>query len=175
MRPASRQQHSASPEVPSPTASPHTEQRLEVSRFASPRRLRLQVFPTSWRLHPPHVCWPYFRPNPPMGFSLQSFAPSMQPYAIPDALALWTLETPGYRASHCRHQDCNAEAPQSREQLNNASRIQTPPSSGLCSTRKSATSDNGLGHRRHVALLGFLPSRVLTLAGTTRPSPRLPS
>jgi len=47
-----------------------------VTGFASPNRLRLQVFPTSWRLHPPHVCRPYFMPDPLLGFALQSFPPT---------------------------------------------------------------------------------------------------
>jgi len=65
--------------VSSPTAFPHVEQRLVVAGFTSPVRLRLQVFSTSWRLHPPHVCWPYFMPDPLLGFALQSFPPPAQP------------------------------------------------------------------------------------------------
>jgi hypothetical protein len=35
--------------------------------FASPGRLRLQVFSTSWRLDPPRACRPCFMPDPLMG------------------------------------------------------------------------------------------------------------
>jgi hypothetical protein len=49
------------------------------------------------------------------------------------------------------------------------------PPSGFCSTRESVTEHDGLGRTRHVALLGFRPSRVLSLAGMERPSPLLPS
>jgi hypothetical protein len=37
-------------------------------RFASPQRLRPQVFSTSRRLDPPRACWPCFMPDPLMGF-----------------------------------------------------------------------------------------------------------
>jgi hypothetical protein len=72
--------------------------------FASPDRLRLQVFSTSWRLDPPRACWPCFMPDPLMGFALQSFAPPAQPYAVSGAAALLTLEwtrTP-HRTGHPR-------------------------------------------------------------------------
>jgi hypothetical protein len=35
--------------------------------FASPGRLRLQVFSTSWRLDPPRACRPCFMPDPLLG------------------------------------------------------------------------------------------------------------
>jgi hypothetical protein len=31
------------------------------------------------------ACWPYFRPDPLLGFALQSFAPPTQPYAVSGA------------------------------------------------------------------------------------------
>jgi hypothetical protein len=52
---------------PAPSASPRTGQRLFLARLASPDRLRLQVFSTSWRLHPPRAWWPCFMPHPLMG------------------------------------------------------------------------------------------------------------
>jgi hypothetical protein len=52
----------------SPTASPRSEQRHRVAGFASPDRLRLQVFSTSWRVDPPRACRPCFVPDPLMGF-----------------------------------------------------------------------------------------------------------
>jgi hypothetical protein len=54
--------------------------------------LRLQVFATSWRLRPPRACWPCFMPDPLLGFSLQSFAPLVQPRAVSSAVALLSLE-----------------------------------------------------------------------------------
>lgn len=59
--------------------------------FASPNHLRLQVFTTSWRLLPPRACRPYFMPDPLLGFSLQSFHPPAQPYAVSSATTLVTL------------------------------------------------------------------------------------
>jgi len=40
-----------------------------MAESASPDRLRLQVFSTSWRLLPPFAYWSYFIPDPLMGFS----------------------------------------------------------------------------------------------------------
>jgi hypothetical protein len=40
---------------------------------ASPDRLRLQVFTTSWRLHPPRACRPYFMPDPLVGSPFRAF------------------------------------------------------------------------------------------------------
>jgi hypothetical protein len=57
----------ASLEVPAPSAFPRPEQRHEVAGLAFADRLRLQVFSTSWRLHPPRACRPYFMPNPLLG------------------------------------------------------------------------------------------------------------
>jgi hypothetical protein len=53
--------------------------------------------------------------------------------------------------------------------------VKRPLPSGPYSARESAASDDGLDRPRHVALLGFIPSKVLSLAGMARPSPRLPS
>jgi hypothetical protein len=46
---------------------PCPEQRHEMAGHASPNRLRLQVFTTSWRLHPPRACRPCFMPDPLLG------------------------------------------------------------------------------------------------------------
>lgn len=53
--------------------------------------------------------------------------------------------------------------------------VKRPLPTRHCSTRESATSADGLDRQKHVALLGFIPSRVFALAGMARPSPRLPS
>jgi hypothetical protein len=47
--------------------SPYTEAAL-LMRFASPHRLHPQVLSTSRRFHLPCTCWPYFVPDPFMGF-----------------------------------------------------------------------------------------------------------
>jgi hypothetical protein len=109
-----------------------------------------------------------------LGFSLQSFVPLAQPYAVSDAFTLWTLGTPSARpldsitffgtyAPHPATVSVNADAPK------------MPLSSGLCSTQESVATAGGLDRRRYVALLGFIPSRVFSLAGMERPSPLLPS
>jgi hypothetical protein len=51
-------------------------------RFSQPRG----VFVRPW------TCWPCFMPDPLMGFTLQSFAPPVQPYAVSSAVALLSLE-----------------------------------------------------------------------------------
>ena len=57
----------ASLEVPSPSASPRSGQRHELNGLASATRLRLQVFSTSWRVHPPRAWRPCCMPHPLMG------------------------------------------------------------------------------------------------------------
>jgi len=81
-------------EVSSPSAYPRPGQRHRVVGFASPDRLRLQVFSTSWRLDPPRACRPCFMPDPLMGFALQSFPPPAQPYAVTGAAPLMALSSP---------------------------------------------------------------------------------
>ena len=66
---------------------------LEVG-FASPDRLRLQVFSTSWRFDPPRACRPCFMPDPLLGFALQSLAPHVQPYAVTGTAPLLTSGPP---------------------------------------------------------------------------------
>jgi hypothetical protein len=85
---------SASREVFSPSASPHSQQRLKLARSANPTALRLQVFSTSWRLYPPRACRPCFMPDPLLGSTLQSFFPPAQPYAVSSASPLLAFEPP---------------------------------------------------------------------------------
>jgi len=61
---------------------------------ASPNRLRLQVFTTSWRVHPPRACRPCFMPDPLLGSTLQSLFPPAQPYAVSSAVPLLAFEPP---------------------------------------------------------------------------------
>jgi len=85
---------STSLEVFSPSASPRSRQRREVARSANPTALRLQVFSTSWRLHPPRACRPCFMPDPLLGSTLQSFVPPAQAYVVPNAVPLLAFEPP---------------------------------------------------------------------------------
>jgi hypothetical protein len=64
-------------------------------------------------------------------------------------------------------------SPKDRKKRRRTEPVGSPP--GSCSTRESVTEHGGLDRARHVALLGFRPSRVLSLAGMERPSPLLPS
>jgi hypothetical protein len=59
--------HGSFHEVPCPfSVSPHTAAAI-LTGFASPDRLRPQVFTTSRRFHPPCACRPCFMPVPLMG------------------------------------------------------------------------------------------------------------
>jgi hypothetical protein len=49
------------------SVSPHDAAAFGLARLASPDHLRLQVFSTSWRLHPPRAWWPCFMPHPLLG------------------------------------------------------------------------------------------------------------
>jgi hypothetical protein len=86
--------HSASLEVFSPSASSRSQQRRELARSANPTALRLQVFSTSWRLHPPRACRPCFMPDPLLGCTLQSLVPPAQPFVVPNAVPLLAFEPP---------------------------------------------------------------------------------
>jgi hypothetical protein len=58
----------SSHEVSSPTAFCQHEAAAFLVGFASPGRLRPQVFSTSRRFRPPRACWPCFMPDPLLGF-----------------------------------------------------------------------------------------------------------
>jgi hypothetical protein len=49
------------------SVSPHKAAACWLARLASPNRLHLQVFSTSWRLCPPRAWWPCFMPHPLLG------------------------------------------------------------------------------------------------------------
>jgi hypothetical protein len=74
------------------SVSPSAAAASLMTGLSTPNRLRLQVFSTSWRLDPPRTCWPCFMPDPLLGFTLQSFAPPVQPFAVSGAVALLSLE-----------------------------------------------------------------------------------
>jgi len=52
---------------------PRPEQRHKLAGPASPDRLRLQVFSTSWHLHPLRACRPCFMPDPLLGSPSRAF------------------------------------------------------------------------------------------------------
>jgi hypothetical protein len=161
----------SSREVPAPTAYPRSKQRPRCTGLPHPRAWRLQVFATSWRFHWPRACWPCFRPDPLLGFPLQSFLPLVQPYAVSSASTLLSLVHTVCRQRRLERDRGPAWVRQAAE-----SRLTEQPSpSGFCSTRESATSAGGLDRRRHVALLGFRPFRALPFTRTVQPSPHLPS
>jgi hypothetical protein len=85
----------ASLEVCAPTAFP----RAAAAAFSAPglprpRRLTPSGFLNLLTLHSCRACRPYFRPDPLLGFSLQSFAPHPQPYAVSGACTLMSLNAP---------------------------------------------------------------------------------
>jgi len=63
-----------------------------MTELASPGRLHLQVFTTSWRFILPRVYWPCFVPDPLVGFPLQSFAPFAQSHIVSDTAPLLPLD-----------------------------------------------------------------------------------
>jgi hypothetical protein len=114
-----------------------------------------------------------------MGFALQSFPPLAQPYAVSGALALLSLERPSNQPD-TRRPVANAEASRRSagshkwDGLRNAPRLQ-----GFAPRESPPHRADGLGRPEHVALLGFIPFRVLTLtemalAFATPPLMRLP-
>jgi len=83
---------SASLEVSSPSACPRPGQRHELAEPARPNRLRLQVFATSWRLHPPRACRPCFMPDPLLG------SPSRALF-LPRSRTLFPAPFPSWRSN----------------------------------------------------------------------------
>jgi hypothetical protein len=98
-----------------------------------------------------------------MGFTLQSIPPPAQPYAVSSACALLSFSPPAKsrdrdvatsRRNMKRRRTGKVRDPQSIPRLQGFAPRESPP-----------PDDGGLDHRRHVALMGFFPSRVFTLAG----------
>jgi hypothetical protein len=82
----------ASLEVSAPTAFPRAAAAASsVSGLPRPRRLTPSGFLNLLTLHSCRACRTYFRPDPLLGFSLQSFAPRPQPYTVSGASALMSL------------------------------------------------------------------------------------
>jgi hypothetical protein len=87
-----QQAPAASHRVSIPSAySPPEAAALGGAGLPHPHRMRPQVFSTSWRLDPLQACRPCFMPDPPMGFTLRSFAPHVEPYAVSSAAPLMSL------------------------------------------------------------------------------------
>jgi len=70
---------------------PCPKQRHKLAGFASPDRLRLQVFSTSWRLSPLRACRPYFVPDPLLGSPSKAFL-------LPRSRALFPAPLPSWRS-----------------------------------------------------------------------------
>jgi hypothetical protein len=126
----------------------------------------------------------FFRPAPAgpvscrirsWGFALQSFAPLAQPYAVSDAcypldVRILDAGPPTPPRSFCR-----GEPRQRSTDEDPGGTPRASPPSGSCSVRESATRHRRFRPVRARGSPGLSPSRVLPLAGTARPSPRLPS
>jgi len=132
-----RRTRSSSLEVCSPTASPRPEQWPRGTGLPHPHRQRLQVFATSWHFVPLRACWPCFMPDPLMGFTLQSFVPPAQPYAVsgaccpPDVQFARKDPRMKRRAGH--------RSTSNKRNNHNVGPAKHPSPTGRCSTRKSAT------------------------------------
>jgi hypothetical protein len=110
--------------------------------LASPGRLRLQAFATSWRLLPPRACRPCFMPDPLLGFALQSFPPLEQPDTCFQGLSPHAVGIAN-RARKPPAPDsrwCLGSAP-ARSHWLEPGPLSDPPTSGSCSARESATPD----------------------------------
>ena len=147
-----------------------------MARPAEPDRQRLQVFSTSWRVHPPRACWPCFMPDPLLGFALQSLAPLAQPYAVSGVAALLTFKT---FLKPIRQPLSPSQAPKRRARSGSShkwiSRQSAPRLQGLAPYESPPHRTGGLGRSEHVALLGFSPPGCSPSLNRQRPSSRLPS
>lgn len=124
--------------------------------IASPNRLHLQVFTTSWCLNPPRVYWPCFIPDPLMGFPLQSLTPPAQPYTVSDTAPLLPLDIHRFPFDSTLLPYFPVQGLSSTAKGSLQARVHTP-SSGFSSTRESATHLGGLDQYEHIALLSLRP------------------
>jgi hypothetical protein len=104
----------------------------------------------------PFAYWPYFIPDPLMGFSLQSFTPFVQLDTVSDLDPLLSLAYPGFPSALAPLHYLYIRRCANNTAGSLKARLQTPPS-GFCSTRKSATYLGGLDQYKHIALLGLPP------------------
>jgi hypothetical protein len=115
------------------------------------------------------ACWPCFRPDPLLGFALQSVAPPPQPYAVSGASYPLDVSDPTQTPTSPRKGKPNRET-------HNAEACASPTAFRVLlrvRVRHFEAAVYTAGKR--VALLGLRPSRVLFPARMARPSPRLPS
>jgi len=82
---------SASHEVSPPSAFSQLEAAAQNGRVCMPFRLRLQVFSTSWRFHPPRACRPCFMPDPLLGLPSRALF-------LPRSRALSPAPLPSWRS-----------------------------------------------------------------------------
>jgi hypothetical protein len=123
--------------------------------FASPDRLHLRVFSTSWRLDPPRACRPCFMPDPLLGLRPPELCssraavrrlrrlsphvvwmnPSSPPHRCADLCA-----RPARRCRNSAARDPNAGPVRGPELTGSDEPAEASPPSGVCSSRESATS-----------------------------------
>jgi hypothetical protein len=142
-----------------PAQSSGTTKRIELPelhRPAPPGFLNLLT-----PLCPPRACRPSFMPDPLLGFDLQSFPPPVQPHAVSGAVALLSFETCPRSSSRSRRPCALAETETPDQQLLSNGLQQIPSPSGLCSTRKSATSLRRVRPRGARSSPGFHPLQGL--------------
>jgi hypothetical protein len=144
---------------------------MKLNGLASPVRLRLQVFSTSWRFHPPRAWWPCFVPHPLMGL-----CPS-EPCSSRAAVRRLRRRCPHVVRTNPPTAPPSVAAGRSRLHRTAYGAAPGAPAAFRASLRARVRHRIAAFYtaRRRVALLGFAPSRVLPLTGTARPSPGLPS
>jgi hypothetical protein len=90
-----------------------------------------------------------------MGFPLQSFTPLAQPHTVSGGCTLLAF-TPSSTCTNVRSLKPGfRQAKRNRYEFCEAPEAASP--SGCCSTRESATANDGLDRRQRVALVGFAP------------------
>jgi hypothetical protein len=106
------------------------------------------------------------------GCALQSFAPPAQPYAVSGAATLLSFGRP--RRPPRPPGSAGPEGPPNPDGLMERPR-ERPRLQGFAPHGSPPLTAGGLGRSRARGSPGLPPSRVFSLAGTARPSPRLPS
>jgi hypothetical protein len=141
----------ASPEVPSPSAFPRTGQLHDCSADALPSACVYRFSQPPDAFLRPVPAGPYFRPDPLLGFSLQSLVPPAQPHAVSGAVALVSLgHRPYPRPAPSRRS--RSSAPVARPQA-----VGEAPPSGPCSTRESDRPGRWFRPTRARSSLGIHP------------------
>ena len=139
--------------------------------IASPDRLRLQVFSTSWRLDPPRACWPYLMPDPLMGFRPPE--PCSSRAAVRRLRRLYPLVVAAPTVRRPTNPQPTAETIDAAQYK--GQRLVRPSPPGSCSTRESATRRRRFRPAGARSSPGLPPFRVFPPTGTARLSPNLPS